>query len=89
MASHKSVLVENAVSKLHYLQFITMEISTLLNEHFQELVLFEPIETYLLVPNSLDFLKSNAYFIIATTVKKKQTVSGNAMTVLGVKLQWS
>jgi len=34
MAPNEAVLVENAVSKLHYLQFICMRISTLLNEHF-------------------------------------------------------
>jgi len=35
MASNDAVLVENTVSKLYYLQFITIGISTFLNEHFQ------------------------------------------------------
>ena len=39
MASNKAVLVENTVSKLHYLQFITMGISTSLDEHFQQVQL--------------------------------------------------
>jgi len=35
MASNEAVLVESAVSKLYYLQFITIGIRTFLNEHFQ------------------------------------------------------
>ena len=35
MASNEAVLDENAVSKLHYLQFISIGISTPLNDHFQ------------------------------------------------------
>jgi len=35
MASNETVLVENAVSKLHYLHFVNIGISTFLNEHFQ------------------------------------------------------
>jgi len=35
MASNEAVPVENAVSKLHHLQFITIGISLFLNEHFQ------------------------------------------------------
>jgi len=34
MAPNEAVLVENAVTKLYYLQFITIGISTYLNEHF-------------------------------------------------------
>jgi len=34
MASNEA-LVDNAVSKLYYLQFITIGISTFLNEHIQ------------------------------------------------------
>jgi len=36
MASNEAVLVENAVSKLHYLQFITTGIIIFLSEHFQQ-----------------------------------------------------
>jgi len=35
MASNEDVVVENAVSKLFYLQFLAIGINTLLNEHFQ------------------------------------------------------
>jgi len=35
MASNEAVLVENAVSKQHYLQFITIGISAFLDEHVQ------------------------------------------------------
>jgi len=35
MASNEAVLVEIAVSKLYYLQLITIGIRTFLNEHFK------------------------------------------------------
>jgi len=35
MAPNETVLVENAVLKLYYLQFIILGNSTFLNEHFQ------------------------------------------------------
>jgi len=35
MSSNETVRVENDVSKLYYLQFISIGISTFLNEHFQ------------------------------------------------------
>ena len=35
MASNEAVLVKNAVSKLYYLQFISIGISAFLNEHFK------------------------------------------------------
>jgi len=35
MAPNEAVLVENAVSKLYYLQYITIGIDTFLNEHIQ------------------------------------------------------
>jgi len=35
MASNEGVLVENAVSKLDYLQFTTIGISTFLDEYFK------------------------------------------------------
>ena len=35
MASNEAVLVENSVSKLYYLQFITIKISTFIDEHLQ------------------------------------------------------
>jgi len=35
MALNEAVLVKNTVSKLYYLQFITIGISTFLNKHFQ------------------------------------------------------
>jgi len=34
MASNSPLLVENAVSKLYFFQFITIVISTFLNKHF-------------------------------------------------------
>jgi len=37
MASNETLLVENAVSKLYYLQIISIEKSTFLNEHFHVL----------------------------------------------------
>jgi len=35
MASNKAALAKNAVSKLYYLQLITIRISTFFDEHFQ------------------------------------------------------
>jgi len=35
MASNETVLVVNSVSKLYYLQYVSMGISKLLNKHFQ------------------------------------------------------
>jgi len=44
MASTEAVLVENAVSKLYYLQFISIGISTFLSKHFStSTVSFEAI----------------------------------------------
>jgi len=50
MASNKTILAENAVSKLCYLQFISIGIRTFLNEHFQ-LVSFEAILIRVLLLN--------------------------------------
>jgi len=36
MASYEAALLENAVPKLYYLKFITMGISTILDEHVQQ-----------------------------------------------------
>jgi len=57
MVSNEAVIVENAVSNLYSLQFITIGISTFFNEHFQ-LVQFhlKPSER-LIVGNS-----KNAFF---------------------------
>jgi len=45
MASNETVLVENAVSKLYNLQFLSIGISTFLNEHCQlQFHYFEAIE---------------------------------------------
>jgi len=35
MASNQAALVENAILKLYYSQYITIGISTFMNEHFQ------------------------------------------------------
>jgi len=46
MASNEAVLVENAFSKVYYLHFIAIGISTFLNEHFQPVQFYLKPSTY-------------------------------------------
>jgi len=52
MASNEVVLVENAVSKLFFLQLIAMRISTLLNELFQLVQFYLKPSKYSMIFNS-------------------------------------
>jgi len=70
MASNEAVLVEKPVSKLCYLQFITIGISTFLNEHFQLVQFLEAIEIRKM------YLISKLKSILCTFSMKKILING-------------